>query len=315
MTELLDHARLQDTLDWSSLIAQLRDWFAQNTVEAPQRQVLTMRQPDGSEASLLIMPAWIPGHSVGVKVVTFFPENAQKGRSTINAGYMLFDGETGKLTAVMDGDLLTARRTAAASALAADYLARQDASHLLVVGTGQLSQAMAKAHSKIRSYGTIAIWGRSPDAAVRVAEQLRAQGLPAKAASNLEAACRAADVISTVTASTRPIIKGEWLEPGTHLDLVGAFREDMREVDDRAVSQARLFVDGLESAMKAGDLAQPAKAGLIDAMDIEASLTELCRGQHPGRCNPDDLTLFKSAGLALEDLAAADLAGRHSSSG
>lgn len=314
VTELLNHVQLETALGWDALIAELREWFIHNAVEAPPRQVLSMPQPDGSEASLLIMPAWVPGQSIGVKVVTFLPENAQHGRPTINAGYMLFNGETGQMQAVMDGDVLTARRTAAASALAADYLARKEAKRLLVVGTGQLSRGLALAHARQREYDDIAVWGRNTDGAAHVAQDLRAAGLPARVAETLDVACNSADVISTATASTKPLLEGRWLKPGTHLDLVGSFREDMRESDDRTVSEARLFVDNHESAAQSGDLAQPAKAGLIDLMQIEADLAELCQGRHPGRQSDADITLFKSAGMALEDLAAASLAARYSAS-
>ncbi|SET27335.1 ornithine cyclodeaminase [Paracoccus homiensis] len=306
---LTEH-QLETALDWRPLVEELRDWFARNAVVAPPRQVLPIRQPDGSEASLLIMPAWIPGESIGVKIVTFFPENPQRGLATINAGYMLFDGETGQMKSVMDGDALTARRTAAASALAADYLARKDARTLLVVGTGQLSRAMAAAHSSVRNHDRIMVWGRNCDSSARIAGAMREDGLPAEAVTDLEQACRSADVITTVTAATSPIIHGDWLRPGTHLDLVGAFREDMREADDTALGQSRVFVDSVDGAMKSGDLAQPTRAGLFDPIQIEADLAELAQGRHPGRGSDAEFTLFKSAGVAIEDLAAAELAHR-----
>lgn len=308
MTELLGKAQIEAALDWDRLIAELRQWFRAGGVEAPERQVLSMQQPDGSEASLLIMPAWVPGGAIGVKVVTFLPENAQAGRPTINAGYLLFDGETGQMKAAMEADALTERRTAAASALAADYLARRDARRLVIAGTGQLSRAMAAAHARVRDYDTIQIWGRNPDSAEHVASDLRADGLPVQAVVDLQAACEAADVISTVTASTRPLIRGAWVRPGTHLDLVGAFRKDMRESDDLAITQARVFADTRDGAMRAGDLGQPAAVGLFDPLDIKADLADLCRGDHPGRENPEARTVFKSVGMALTDLAAAQLA-------
>lgn len=315
MTALIGHAALEAALDWPGLITQLRDWYRDSAVQAPERQVLSIAQPDGSEASLLIMPAWVPGQSIGVKVVTFLPANATKGRPTINAGYLLFDGETGQMQAALDGDALTARRTAAASALAADYLARQDAKDLLVVGTGQLSQAVAAAHCALRSYTSVSIWGRSTAKAEAVAAELVAEGLPARAVEDLEAACRTADVVSTVTASTQPIILGSWLKPGSHLDLIGAFKGDMRESDDLAISQAELFVDLRAGASLAGDIAQPLDAGVITPEHIRADLAELCQGTHPGRTDDSARTVFKSAGMALQDLAAANLARNHAMSG
>lgn len=315
MSALIGHETLEAALGWPDLIGQLRDWYCGNAVQAPDRQVLSIAQPDGSEASLLIMPAWVPGESIGVKVVTFFPGNAANGCPTINAGYLLFNGETGQMQAALDGDALTARRTAAASALAADFLARKDARHLLIVGTGQLSLAVAAAHCAVRSYTTVSIWGRSREKAEAVAEALCAQGLPAQAARDLEVACRAADVISTVTASTGPIIQGHWLKPGSHLDLIGAFKGDMRESDDQAITQAELFVDLRAGASLAGDLAQPLDAGQITPGHIRADLAELCQRAHPGRRDDTARTVFKSAGMALQDLAAANLARDHAISG
>ncbi|TCS56170.1 ornithine cyclodeaminase [Primorskyibacter sedentarius] len=315
MSTLIGHEALEAALDWPDLIGHLRDWYRSNTVQAPDRQVLSISQPDGSEASLLIMPAWVPGGSIGVKVVTFFPDNAAKGRPTINAGYLLFDGETGQMQAALDGDTLTARRTAAASALAADVLARKDARHLLIVGTGQLSLAVAAAHCAVRSYTSVSIWGRSGEKAAAIATALREQGLPARTVDDLETACRAADVISTVTASTRPIIHGDWLKSGSHLDLIGAFKGDMRESDDQAIMQAEVFVDLRAGASLAGDLSQPLAAGQITPEHIRADLAELCQGTHPGRSDDSARTLFKSAGMALQDLAAANMARAHTISG
>ncbi|MEP1768341.1 MAG: ornithine cyclodeaminase family protein [Sulfitobacter sp.] len=315
MSTLIGHETLEAGLDWPELISQLRDWYRGNAVQAPDRQVLTIEQPDGSAASLLIMPAWVPGESIGVKVVTFFPDNAAKGRPTINAGYLLFDGQTGQMQAALDGDTLTARRTAAASALAADFLVRKDARNLVIVGTGQLSLAVAAAHCSVRSYTSISIWGRSSDKSAAVAQALRAQGLPAQSVDDLEMACRAADVVSTVTAATRPIIHGEWLKPGSHLDLIGSFKGDMRESDDQAIKQAEVFVDLRAGASLAGDLALPLEAGQITPEHIRADLAELCQGVHRGRSDQSAYTAFKSAGMALQDLAAANLARDHAMSG
>ncbi|MDO6728211.1 ornithine cyclodeaminase family protein [Cognatishimia sp. 1_MG-2023] len=307
MTQFLDGTEINQQLDWPSLIAQLKDWFTASKVQAPERQICTIEQPDGSTASLLIMPAWIPGQAIGVKVVTFFPQNASQGLSTINAGYLSFDGQTGQLRAVMEGDALTEQRTAAASALAASYLARKNAKRLLVVGTGQLARSVATAHAAVRSYDSIHIWGRTSSKAQTVAEDLQALGLPAAATTDLQTACRGADVISTVTASTRPIIHGEWLKPGTHLDLIGAFQPNMRESDTKAITQANLFVDNPVGALQAGDLATPLTEGAIQESHISATLTDLCQGSSKGRKSNTEYTVFKSVGMALEDLAAASL--------
>lgn len=305
--DILDHAAVDQRLGWRELVTALREAFAAGAVEAPARQVLSIPMPDGQTASLLIMPAWEAGRAIGVKAVTFFPGNAAVGKATINAGYLLFDGADGHLRAVVDGDALTARRTAAASALAADYLARRDARVLLVAGTGQLAQTVGEAHASVRPYERILVWGRNPKKKLPVVEALAGAGLPAETCADLEAGCREADVVTTVTASTEPLIRGAWLRPGSHLDLIGAFKADMRESDTEAIAGARVFVDGGEAALLTGDIATPLAEGAITESHIAGDLASLCRGGS-GRLNDGQRTVFKSAGLALEDLAAALLA-------
>jgi len=304
----LDEAELEKRLEWPALIDAIGETVRAGKVVSPERQVYPIELPSGETASLLLMPAWIAGESIGVKAVTFFPGNAAKGKATINASYLLFDGEDGTLKSVSEGDTLTARRTAAASALAARYLVRDDAQRLLVVGTGQLSAAVVEAHAAVRDYSEIMIWGRNPAKASSIACGLEAKGLPVKVAEDLEAACRSASTISCVTSVTTPIIKGEWLGEGTHIDLIGSFRPDMRETDDEVVRRASIFVDTVKGATLAGDLSQPLEAGIIQPDDIKADLAALTRGEHQGRVSSDEVTLFKSAGFALEDLAAARLA-------
>ena len=306
--QVLDHDAVLARLDWPALVAAIRDALARGTVVAPPRQVLTIDLGGGESATLLVMPAWEAGRAIGVKAVTFFPGNAAAGKPTINAGYLLFDGADGRLRAALDGDALTVRRTAAASALAADLLARRDARTLLVAGTGQLAAAVAEAHASVRAYARVLVWGRSPAKAAAVVAALAARGLPAEACTDLAAGCRSADVVSTVTASTAPLVRGAWLAPGSHLDLVGAFKADMRESDTAAVTGARLFVDGRAGALLAGDLAAPIAEGALAETDIAGDLADLVRGTRPGRTSASERTVFKSAGLALEDLVAATLA-------
>lgn len=322
MTDFLSHDAVEDALQWPELIEKLRTWFAAGKVVAPDRQVLSIPTPAGKEdsesGSLLIMPAWLPGDTVGVKVVTYFPWNAFEGKPTINAGYMLFNGQTGKLQSIMDGDALTVRRTAAASALAADYLARKNARHHLIVGTGQLAHSVGESYASVRALTKLSIWGRNSEKALQVAQKLASAGLPAEAVTDLKSACEEADIISTVTASRKPVVHGAWLKPGTHLDLIGAFRTDMRESDDEAISQAEVFVDDCAGATLAGDLAQPIETGRFRPEDIKADLRALCRGEHPGRTSDTCFTVFKSAGVSLEDLAAAtqvDTVTRQSNAG
>ncbi|WP_419848441.1 ornithine cyclodeaminase family protein [Candidatus Poriferisocius sp.] len=306
----LDSGQIRSATVWDELIDAIAEIIADDAVVAPDRQVLSMGRPGEEPASLLLMPGWINREIVGVKAATFFPSNAGTSSSTIHAIYLCFDGQNGKLKAVLDGDELTARRTAAVSALAARTLARPDAARLLVVGTGQLAPNMARAHSKVRRFEAIQIWGRNPAAAREVAELLAAEGLPATATSDLDESIGRADIISCATSATSPLVFGERLAPGTHLDLVGSFRPDMREVDDAAITQAALFVDTVPGAVQSGDLAQPLADGAISEESIIADLRSLVTDRHPGRRIPEEVTVFKSAGFALADLAAARLALR-----
>lgn len=301
-----DDSAVRAALPWPNLIAAIEALFVAGA-EVPQRQALTIKQPSGEEGTLLLMPAWIGGDSIGVKAVTFFPGNSARGISTISAAYLLFDGTTGAIRAAMDGDAITVRRTAATSAAAAQYLARQDAETLLVIGTGQLSANLAAAHASVRSFRTISIYGRNPEKSAAVVEALASEGLTATVAPDLERAVRAADVISCCTSANTPVLQGAWLKPGCHVDLVGAFKDDMRECDDDTVRRASIFVDVRPGALLAGDLSQPIRAGVISEADIRGDFKDLAGRAHAGRASLTEITLFKSVGNAIEDLAAARL--------
>ena len=298
---------LAQALDYPSLIDALADTFRADTV-APRRHHHAMQRPSGAEDSLLLMPAWNE-RFVGVKVVAVLPGNGARGLPAVGATYVLMDAESGRGLAVMDGAELTARRTAAASALASRYLSRPDSHHLLMVGTGALAPHLIGAHASQRPITRVTVWGRDPRKAQAVAAGLAGAPFAITAASGLQAACREADIISCATLAAAPLVLGAWLSPGQHLDLVGAFRPDMREVDDAAVTRAEVFVDTRDGALtESGDLLQPMKAGVFAPEDVRADLFDLCRGRHVGRTVTDSITLFESTGAALEDLAAATLA-------
>ena len=305
--DTFDAAAIREATPWLALVEAIAAALADPDAAAPERQVHPLTLPGGAEGSLLVMPAWRSGDVIGVKAVTYFPTNAGGATPTINAGYLLFEGRSGRLVAAMDGDELTVRRTAATSALAARYLARPDASRLLVVGTGQLAPSVALAHAQSRDLVAVEIWGRNAGRARATVDFLLAAGIPATVAGDLDAAVERADVVSCATGAAEPLIEGRRLRPGTHLDLIGSFRPDMREADDDAVRRAAVFVDTRAGARRAGDLARPIAAGVIDESHIRADLAELASGRHPGRTAPEQITLFKSAGFALADLAAATL--------
>jgi ornithine cyclodeaminase len=244
-----------------------------------------------------------------VKVVAVHPGNAARGRSSVSGAYLLMEGGTGAPLAIVDGQALTLWRTAAASALAASYLARADAVRLVMVGAGALAPYLVEAHASVRPIAEVTVWNRNAAGAEAVASVLAGKPFRVRAATDLEAAVRAADIVSCATLSSEPLVMGAWLAPGAHLDLVGAFTPAMRECDDAAVQRARLYVDTRDGALKeGGDIVQPLAAGLIGRADIVGDLFDLCRGEAPGRRSAEEVTLFKSVGTALEDLAAAALA-------
>jgi ornithine cyclodeaminase/alanine dehydrogenase-like protein (mu-crystallin family) len=295
-----------------ALIEALRDAFRAD-IETPLRHTHMIAQPSGVEAKLLLMPAWtVSGERlVGCKLVTVYPDNAKLQRPSVYGSYLLLSGETGEPLAVMDGTALTARRTACASALAASYLARQDAAHLVMVGAGALAPELILAHSAVRPIRRVTLWNRTRGNAVKLAFALSLRGIEPEIADDLEAAVREADIVSCATLSATPLVRGKWLKKGAHLDLVGAYTPKMRESDDDAVKRARVYVDTRAGAPKeGGDIAQPLKSGALKKDGIRGDLFELCRGKAKGRTAESQITLFKSVGSAIEDLAAAMLVWR-----
>lgn len=298
---------IEAALDYPRLIAALREAFASHDEPLPVRSAFDVGTGE-APGHLLTMPAWKRGEAIGTKLVTVFPNNAAYGLGAVASLYVLFDGVTGQPRAVMEGDALTNRRTAAASALAASYLARPDSRTLLIVGTGHVAAHLADAHRTVRPIERVLVWGRGAAKAETLAATLRAGGVEAEAVSDLPAAVREADIVSCATTSTAPLVTGADVRPGTHVDLVGAFNPAMRESDDALVQRAEVFVDTRAGALaEAGDLLQPIKAGLWSAQALRADLHDLAGGRHHGRGSDQDVTLFKSVGAALEDLAAARL--------
>ncbi|RCV89512.1 ornithine cyclodeaminase family protein [Billgrantia montanilacus] len=290
-------------LPWPALVERLATTFRAG-VESPPRHHHAMHRPDG-EATMLLMPAWERAGYIGVKMVNVFPQNADHGLPAISGVYFLSEGAHGRPLACLDGSELTRRRTAAASALAARELAREDASSLLVVGTGKLAPMVIEAHAAVRPITRVRIWGRNPEKARQLAA-VYADRFETEAVTDLEAAAREADLISCVTLSTEPLIRGEWLATGTHLDLIGAFRPNMRETDGECLRRGEVFVDTFAGARgEAGDIHQAIDEGAFDFDEIRADLAELLLAKQPGRSSDAAITVFKSVGASLEDLAAA----------
>ena len=306
----IDAASLPRLLPFPALIDGLADIF-RTSAAAPLRHHHHLSSAGLPERELLIMPAWTADH-LAVKLVTLYPENRQSGLPTITGLITLFDGATGQPLALLDAGEVTARRTAAASALAARFLAPVDAKCLLAVGSGRLIPYLVEAHTAVRRFEQVKIWARDGDQAAQVADYvgtLLPRGVSVQPVTDLERATAEADVITMATRATAPVIRGEWVKAGTHLDLIGAYRPDMCEVDDECIRRAAVFVDTFEGALsEAGELIGALERGVIDRAHVRDDLSALVRGAHPGRTGATETTLFKSVGTAVEDLAAATLA-------
>ena len=298
------------------VIEALRSTFGGHA-SAPPRLMFRL---DGEKSHdvFALLPAW-SDDVIGVKALTYLPDNASEDRDVLHANILLFERKSGVPLALVEGRSVTFWRTAAMAALAADYLARRDAARLLVCGTGNLAPYMALAHAAVRPIRAIGIWGRSREKAVRVVEELRSRraDLDIRVVEDLEAAALQADVISCVTASRTPIILGEWVQPGTHTDFIGNHERDARECDTELVVKSRVYVDSRVNVLnEAGEILIPISEGRLKEEDVAGELSELCAGTVAGRASDEEVTLFKSVGTALADLAAARLvAQRQAGSG
>jgi ornithine cyclodeaminase/alanine dehydrogenase-like protein (mu-crystallin family) len=304
--QILDAAATRAALPFHRLIPALQALFAAGC-DVPPRHVHSVPASGGGFTSL-IMPAWVRGLCYGVKTVNVAPHNAARGLPGLHSTYLLYSADTGAPLAWLDGDQITARRTAAASALAASFLARPDARHLLLVGAGQVARLLPAAYRVVRPIDRVTVWARSADAAMALARQLGEDGFDARPSTDLPAAVAQADVVSCATLATAPLVEGAWLQPGSHLDLIGGFTPAMREADDACFAGAALYVDTDEALAKSGDLLGPLGRGVISAGSVRGTLAGLSRGDATGRRSAAERTVFKSVGTALEDLAAAMLA-------
>ena len=307
----LDANKVAAALPYDQLIDALRVAF-RGDYQVPLRSHQDVALPDGNPGTLLLMPAWKVGNSIGIKIATVFPDNAQQSLPAVFASYVLLSATTGEPTAFMDGTELTLRRTAAASALASSYLSRAEASTLLMVGTGNLAPHLVRAHASARPITDVLVWGRRREAAEKLCDQLGSSSLSVTVADDLEQAVAQADIISCATLASEPLIQGKWLKPGQHVDLVGAFKPEMREADSEAVARSEVYVDTKSGALaEAGDIVQAINDGSIKEADIRGELRDLVSTDRPARTSDKSITLFKSVGTAIEDLAAAELAVRN----
>jgi alanine dehydrogenase len=288
------------------VIEALRKTFAAGGVTT----VRTPTQMPGGSADRLFVSMLAMDRSGGpvIKLLTILPENRPQGLLTVQGAIVVFS-KTGVPVAILDGTVITHLRTGAASALASTYLSREDSSHLVILGTGALAPTMAASHCAVRSIKRVSVWGRRPEQAKATAEAIRAKvgaSIDVAVTDSIEKAVATADIVSSSTSSPTPILAGKWLKPGTHVDLVGSFQPTKRESDDDVVLRSRIFVDTFHGALhEGGDVVEPISRGVISRDRIEGELADLASGRVKGRGSNDEVTLFKSVGTAIEDLATA----------
>lgn len=303
----IDAPTIELKTNFLALTNVLRNAFQENSIEVPMRHHHDFPNPEvGEDSTLLLMPAWNPSKEAGVKIVTVSPENGQFGLPSIQGTYVYLDATKGTIKALLEAKSLTAKRTAAASALASSFLSRKDVTSVLMIGTGALSINLIKAHASVRPIKQVYVWGRNIEKAQAICDQLTNESFQIEAVASFETIIDQVDIISCATLSKTPLVLGKYLKPGQHIDLVGAYKKDMREADNDAILKSNVFIDTYQGGLKeSGDIVIPLQEGILNENDIKADLFELCSEDKPGRTSDNEITLFKSVGHAIEDLAAA----------
>ncbi|MDY8134838.1 ornithine cyclodeaminase family protein [Aquimarina sp. 2201CG5-10] len=303
----IDQNFIENNTVFSELVLSLKQSFEANSSIVPMRHHHDFPHPElESDTTLLLMPAWNPGKEAGVKIVTVSPENAKFDLPSIQGTYLYLDATKGTIRAILEAKNLTVKRTAAASALASSFLSRENASSLLMIGTGALSTNLIKAHASVRPIKTVYVWGRDFDKAKTISNNLKNEAFTILPVKNIEDKIGEVDIISCATLSKTPLVFGKFLKSGQHVDLVGAYRKDTREADNETIKKASVFIDTYQGGLKeSGDIVIPLREGVLKEQDIKADLFELCANKKSGRVNDKEITVFKSVGHALEDLSAA----------
>jgi ornithine cyclodeaminase/alanine dehydrogenase-like protein (mu-crystallin family) len=303
----IDNEFIENNNVFSELIQELKLGFSINKTIIPMRHHHDFPNPDvNADSTLLLMPAWNPSKDAGVKIVTVSPKNGQFNLPSIQGTYIYFDAIKGTIKAILEAKSLTVKRTAAASALAASYLSRKDSNSMLMIGTGALSTNLIKAYASIRPIKKVFVWGRNFEKAQAISTALKNESFSIQPIKTIEEKISEVDIVSCATLSKTPLVLGKYLKAGQHIDLVGAYKKDMREADDETITQASVFVDTFQGGLKeSGDIVIPIKNGILKEDAIKADLFQLCSNKHNGRTSKKELTVFKSVGHALEDLVAA----------
>ena len=300
-----DMKAIQTALPYPLLVEAL----AQGLQQFAQTPARSFFSPNQDASCVMIMPAWRPHQMMGVKLVSVWPENNAKGESAVSAVYVVISCLDGRPLAVLDGTELILRRTAAAAALAAKRLARENSETLAVLGTGSLSVPLVQAHTDTMRLKNVLVWGRQFHKTQRVVKQLKELGIEVRAMGDLEETLALSDVVAVATTATEPFLKADWVKPGTHISLVGAFTPQMAEAEPVLMARSQLFADCRASVLeKGGEVFQAIKQGLVLDSDIIADLAELtAQSDRNWRHDGQAITVFKSVGFALLDLIAAEV--------
>lgn len=297
---------IEASSNFPELVSEIKGGFASEDIIIPQRHHHDFPNPQtGAETTLLLMPAWYPGRISGVKMVTISPENSRFDLPAVQGSYILMDAVTGKVRAILEAKSLTTKRTAATSALASQYLSKKSASSLLMIGTGALSANLIRAHASVRPIKNVFVWGRNFLKAKSICDGLKNEEFNCQPIEAISGKISEVDIVSCATLSKTPLVLGRNLKPGQHIDLVGAYRKDMREADDEVIQRASVFVDTFGGLQESGDIGTPLETGILKENEIKGDLFSLCSEKAGGRTNEEEITVFKSVGHALEDLVAA----------
>ncbi|MCG8892512.1 ornithine cyclodeaminase family protein [Tenacibaculum finnmarkense] len=316
----IDSNYIENNTNFSALITELKAAFSSQETLVPMRHHHDFANPAvNADSTLLLMPAWNPSKNAGVKIVTVSPENSQFDLPSINGTYIYLDAVKGTIKAILEAKSLTVKRTASASALASSFLSKENSSSLLMIGTGALSVNLIKAHASVRPIKNVFIWGRNFSKAQAICETLKEEDFTITAIQTIEEKISEVDIISCATLSKTPLVLGKYLKAGQHVDLVGAYKKDMREADDQVIKKGSVYIDTFQGGLKeSGDIFIPLQTGILKEEDIKADLFQLCSSQEisegisegiagkKGRENEGEITVFKSVGHALEDLTAAN---------
>lgn len=307
---ILNFAEVEQLLPMNECITVMEEAFTALARDEFHQPLRTITKPPNVKGVMALMPTFRAGENplFGLKAICVFPGNAEIGKDAHQGGVILFDGANGEPLAIVNASAITAIRTAAVSGLATRLLAREDAGDLAILGAGVQARTHLAAMSCVRKLRRIRVAARRFESAQRFAAEMQTQApCQIEAVESNEAAVRGADIIVTVTTTREPVVTREWISPGAHINAVGTYSFNAREIDTATMKAATLFVDRRESALnEAGDYLIAAKEGAIGPEHIRAELAEVVTRDHPGRTSPEEITIFKSLGLAIEDLAAAN---------